>query len=50
MEREKIGNVFVAERYIDKGVPYVRLKYNSKYRTEVIMQECEFEKMYGKLG
>lgn len=49
MERVKIGNVFAAERYIDKGVPYIRLKYNDKHRTEIIMQECDFVKVYGKL-
>ena len=49
METIKIGNAFVAERYIDEGVSYIRLKYNDKYRTEVIMQECDFEKAYGKL-
>ena len=49
METIKIGNAFVVERCIDEGVPYIRLKYNDKYRTEVIMQEKEFVKIYGKL-
>ena len=50
METIKIGNAFVAERYIDEGVSYIRLKYNDKYRTEVIMQEKEFVKMYGEFN
>lgn len=49
MERIKIGNGHTVERYIDdNGKSYVRIKYNDKYRTEVIMQECEFERAYGK--
>ena len=50
METIKIGNAFVAKRYIDEGVSYIRLKYKDKYRTEVIMQEKEFVKMYGEFN
>ena len=48
METIKIGNAIVVERYIDEGVPYIRLKYNDKYRKEVIIQEKELVKMYGE--
>ena len=49
MERIKVGNKYIAERYTDQyGKVYIRLKYNGKHRTEVVMQESEFEKVYGK--
>lgn len=49
MERINIGNGFMAERYTDEnGKVYIRLKYNDRCRTEVIMQEYEFERVYGK--
>ena len=38
----------VAERYMDHGVPYIRVKYKNKHRTEVIMQESVFEQIHGK--
>ena len=47
METIRIGKL-VAERYNDNGVSYVRVKYNDVHRTEIIMQEKEFEKIYGK--
>lgn len=51
MEKIKIGNKYVAERYTDdNGKSYIRLKYNGKHRTEVVMQESEFEKIYGKFN
>ena len=40
---------YVAERYIDHSVPYIRVKYKNKHRTEVIMQESVFERVYGSL-
>ena len=46
MDTIKIGKLIV-ERYEDNGISYVRVKYND-YGTEVLMQEKEFEKMYGK--
>ena len=49
MERIKVGNTYIAERYTDQyGKVYIRLKYNGKHRTEVVMQESEFERVYGK--
>jgi hypothetical protein len=48
MERIKMSKNIVAEKYTDeKGKNYIRLKYNKGYRTEVIMQEGEFERIYG---
>ena len=47
METMKIGKL-VAERYNDKGILYIRVKYNGVHRTEILMQEKEFEKIYGK--
>lgn len=51
MERIKVRNRYIAERYTDEsGKIYIRLKYNDKHRTEVVMQESEFEKVYGKFN
>lgn len=51
MERIKISKNMIAEKYTDEsGKIYVRLKYNDKHRTEVIMQECEFKRVYGKFN
>lgn len=51
MERIKIGDRYIAERYTDQyRKVYIRLKYNGKHRTEVVMQESEFEKVYGKFN
>ena len=49
MERINIGNGSMAEKYVDEnGKVYIRMKYNDRYRTEVIMQESEFERVYGE--
>lgn len=49
MERIKMSKNIIAEKYTDdNGKFYIRLKYNGKHRTEVVMQESEFEKVYGK--
>ena len=49
MVRIKMSKNMIAERYTDEsGKIYVRLKYNDKHRTEVVMQESEFENVYGK--
>lgn len=49
MERIKMSKNIIAEKYTDdNGKSYIRLKYNGKHRTEVVMQESEFEKVYGK--
>lgn len=49
MERIKMSKNMIAEKYTDEsGKIYVRLKYNDKHRTEVIMQESEFERVYRK--
>ena len=47
MDTIRIGKL-VAERYNDKGISYIRVKYNDVHRTEILMQEKEFEKIYGK--
>ena len=46
MDTIRIGKL-VAERYNDKGISYIRVKYNDVHRTEILMQEKEFEKIYG---
>lgn len=46
METIKIGKIII-EKYEDNGVSWVRMKYLD-HGTEVLMQENEFEKMYGK--
>ena len=46
METIKIGKIII-ETYEDNGVSWVRMKYLD-HGTDVIMQENEFEKMYGK--
>ena len=48
MMKMRAEDGYVAERYMDHGVPYVRVKYKNKERTEVIMQEVVFEKIHGK--
>ena len=48
METIKIGKIII-EKYENNGVPWVRMKYMD-HGTEVIMQESEFEKMYGKFN
>ena len=47
MDTIRIGKL-VAERYNYKGISYIRVKYNDVHRTEILMQEKEFEKIYGK--
>ena len=47
MDTIRIGKL-VAERYNDKGISYIRVKYNDVHRTEILMQESEFERVYGK--
>lgn len=38
------------ERYTDKnGKAWVRIKFQDKYKTEVVIPESEFEKKYGKV-
>lgn len=49
MMRMRAKDGYVAERYIDHSVPYIRVKYKNKHRTEVIMQESVFERVYGSL-
>ena len=48
METIKIGKIII-EKYEDNGVPWVRMKYPD-HGKEVIMQEQEFDKMYGKFN
>ena len=48
MMKSRTEDGYVAERYMDHGKAYVRVKYNNKERTEVIMQESVFEKIHGK--
>lgn len=51
MERIKMSKNIIAEKYTDdNGKSYIRLKYNGKHKTEVVMQESEFEKIYGKFN
>lgn len=48
MKRIEMKNMII-EKYTDKlGVSWVRMLYKGKHKTEVLMQESEFEKMYGK--
>lgn len=46
MDTIKIGKI-IMERYEDNGVLWIRMKYLD-HGTEILMQEKEFEKMYGK--
>ena len=46
MDTIKIGKI-IMERYEDNGVSWIRMKYLD-HGTEILMQEHEFEKMYGK--
>ena len=48
MLKMRVEDGYVAERYIDHSVPYIRVKYKNKHRTEVIMQESVFENIHGK--
>ena len=48
MMKSRAEDGYVAERYMDRGIPYIRVKYKNKHRTEVIMQESVFEKIHGK--
>ena len=48
MMKSRTEDGYVAERYIDHGIPYIRVKYKNKHRTEVIMQESVFENIHGK--
>lgn len=49
MTKSRTEDGYVAERYMDHGIPYIRVKYKNKHRTEVIMQESVFERVYGSL-
>ena len=48
MMKSRTEGGYVAERYMDHGIPYIRVKYKNKHRTEVIMQESVFENIHGK--
>ena len=48
MKKMRAEDGYVAERYMDHGIPYIRVKYKNKHRTEVIMQESMFENIHGK--
>ena len=48
MTKMRAEDGYVAERYMDHGIPYIRVKYKNKHRTEVIMQESVFENIHGK--
>ena len=48
MMKSRAEDGYVSERYIDHVIPYIRVKYKNKHRTEVIMQESVFENIHGK--
>ena len=48
MMKSRAEDGYVAERYMDHGIPYIRVKCKTMHRTEVIMQESVFENIHGK--
>lgn len=50
MRKIKSNKRIIEEYKGQNGVLWVRLKYLDKHRTEVAMQENEFERIYGKIA